>query len=87
MTPSTRFFCMDKDDLVWQRFEEGVDEWEKSTRTNETYRAVGKLILRYKDGEPEVMHLAIRGGYNIVYRLEYQDGSSVVMRVPIKGTP
>ncbi|KAK4208067.1 hypothetical protein QBC37DRAFT_432541 [Rhypophila decipiens] len=30
------------------------------------------------------MHHVIKGGYNLVYRLEYEDGHSVVMRVPIK---
>ncbi len=58
-----------------------------SIRTKEMYQAVGKLILKYKDGQAEVIHPVIKGGYNIVYRLEYKDGSSAVMRIPIKGTP
>ena len=77
---------MDKDDLVWQQLDEATDEWINSIRTNETYRAVGNLILKYKPGLAEMMHPVIKGGYNMVYRLEYKDGSSVVMRVPIKGS-
>ncbi|XXH01671.1 hypothetical protein Hte_008031 [Hypoxylon texense] len=30
------------------------------------------------------MHPVIKGGYNIVYRLEYKDGTSAIMRIPIK---
>lgn len=76
---------MDKDDLIWERLEDDVERWEKSVRTSEMYRAVGDFILEHKPGEPEEMHPAIRGGYNAVYRLEYKDGSSVIMRVPIPG--
>ncbi|KAI1429747.1 phosphotransferase family protein [Xylaria sp. FL1777] len=85
MPPKRRYLVMDKDDLVWQKLDEAVDEWDISIRTNEMYRAVAKLILKYKEGQAELMHSAVRGGYNVVYRLEYKDGSSVVMRIPIKG--
>ncbi|KPM44173.1 hypothetical protein AK830_g2389 [Neonectria ditissima] len=69
MPAKARFLCMDKDDLVWQKLDEDTDQWEKSVRTE----------------EPELMHAAVRGGYNLIYRLEYKDGSSAIMRVPIKG--
>ena len=78
---------MNKDDLIWEKLDEKIDEWDKLGRTTETYRAVGNFILKYRDGQPEVMHSAVKGGYNVVYRLEYKDGSSVIMRVPIKGLP
>ncbi|KAI0537348.1 phosphotransferase family protein [Xylaria digitata] len=84
MPPKPRFLCMDKDDLVWQKLDEAVDEWDISIRTKETYRAVGNLILKYKEGQAELMHPAVKGGYNVVYRLEYKDGTSAVMRVPIR---
>lgn len=77
---------MDKDDVVWQELDEATDEWLKLIRTEQVYRAVGNLILKYKDGQAELMHAVIKGGYNVIYRLEYKDGSSVVMRIPIKGT-
>lgn len=85
MPSKPRFLCMDKDDLAWQKLDEDTERWEASIRTNEVYRAVGKLILEYKDGLPELMHSAVKGGYNIVYRLEYKDGSSAIMRIPING--
>lgn len=76
---------MDKDDVVWQELDEATDEWLRLIRTEQVYRAVGNLILKYKDGQAELMHAVIKGGYNVIYRLEYKDGSSVVMRIPIKG--
>lgn len=85
MTSKPRYLSMDKDDLIWEALEEGADDWVASARTKEIYRAVGDLILKYKEGQAEVMHPAIKGGYNVVYRLEYKDGSSVIMRVPIHG--
>lgn len=87
MPPKPRFLCMDKDDVVWRKVDNATDEWDKFIRTNEIYRAVGNLILQYRNGQPEVMHRVVKGGYNIIYRLEYSDGSSAIMRIPIKGTP
>ncbi|KAI1120578.1 phosphotransferase family protein [Nemania abortiva] len=84
MPPKPRFLFMDKDDLVWRKLDEATDEWDISIRTEETYRAVANLILKYKKGQAEQMHPAAKGGYNVVYRLEYKDGSSVIMRVPIR---
>ncbi|KAI1171486.1 phosphotransferase family protein [Nemania sp. FL0916] len=85
MPPKPRFLCTDKDDLIWEKLDEATDEWDISTRTNETYNAVAELILKYKAGQAEVIHPPIKGGYNVVYRLEYKDGSSAIMRIPIKG--
>ncbi|KAK0384725.1 hypothetical protein NLU13_7203 [Sarocladium strictum] len=85
MPPKPRFLCMDKDDVVWRQVDNATDEWDKFIRTNEIYRAVGNLILQYRNGQPEVMHRVVKGGYNIIYRLEYSDGSSAIMRIPIKG--
>lgn len=76
---------MDKDDLAWEKLDEATDKWVASIRTKETYRAVGNLIPKYKNGQAGLMHPAAKGGYNIVYRLEYKDGTSVIMRVPIRG--
>ncbi|KAB5576254.1 phosphotransferase family protein [Coniochaeta sp. 2T2.1] len=85
MPPKPRFVCMGKDDLVWEKLDEATDKWVASIRTKETYRAVGSLILKHKNGQAERMHPAVKGGYNVVYRLEYKDGTSAIMRVPIRG--
>ncbi|CAK7220435.1 hypothetical protein SCUCBS95973_004154 [Sporothrix curviconia] len=84
MPSKPRRTCADKDDLIWEKLDDRIDEWYKSVRANDIYRAVARFILKYRPGDVEVMHLALKGAYNIAYRLEYKDGSSVIMRIPIK---
>lgn len=76
---------MDKDDVVWEKLDEATDEWDKLIHTKEIYRTVGNLVLKYRNGLPELMHAVVKGRYNIIYHLEYSDGSSAIMRIPIKG--
>ncbi|KFG88002.1 phosphotransferase family protein [Metarhizium anisopliae] len=85
MQSKPRFLLMDKDDLVWQKLDEEAEEWDKLIRREETYRDIGNIILKYRQGKPEMMHAVVKGGYNVIYRLEYSDGSSVILRIPIKG--
>ena len=80
-----RYLCSEKDDLIWQKLEEDSDAWYESIRTTETRHEVGRFMLKYKHAKPELMHAVARGGYNVVYRLEFEDRTSLIMRVPIKG--
>lgn len=86
MPGKARFLVAEKDDLVWQKLEEDSDAWYASIRTSEMCRGVGNFMMKYKDAKPELMHTVVRGGFNVVYRLDFKDGTSLVMRVPIKGT-
>lgn len=54
--------------------------WES---TRDAYRALGKFILKFTEGKPEQIRPPVKGGYNVVLRLEYKDVTSVIMRVPI----
>ncbi len=85
MPSKPRFLCTDKDDIVWQELDEATEMWLLKSSEKETYHAIAELILKYKNGQPEQMYPVIKGGYNIVYRLEYKDGTSAIMRIPIKG--
>ncbi|KAH7313819.1 phosphotransferase family protein [Stachybotrys elegans] len=85
MTPKSRYVETDRDDLVWERLDKTTEEWCASLGSRDVYRAVGDFILQHKKGQPEMMHLAMKGGYNIAFRMAYKDGSSAVLRVPIKG--
>ena len=78
---------MPRDDSVLEARNEAVEEWLASARTEEMNVKVRDFIiqLRCKDGLPKKMHPVIKGGYNLVYRLEFEDGTSVIMRVPIRG--
>ena len=87
MPGKARFLCSEKDDLVWQKLEEDSDAWYESIRTSETCREVGRFMLKYKEdgAKPELMHAVVKGGYNVIYRLEFEDETSLIMRIPIKG--
>ncbi|KAL1865594.1 hypothetical protein VTK73DRAFT_5133 [Phialemonium thermophilum] len=85
MPSKRRYLRSTKDDLTWQRLEEESDAWYDSIRTRDKCREVGNFLMKYKDVKPELMHTVLRGGYNVVYRLEFQDGTSLIMRVPIQG--
>lgn len=85
MPTKGRYFCSEKDDLIWQKLEEDSDAWYESIRTTETCREVGKFMNKFKDAKPELMHTVVRGGYNVVYRLKFEDKTSLITRVPIKG--
>ncbi|KAF7545964.1 hypothetical protein G7046_g9442 [Stylonectria norvegica] len=85
MTPKPRYLRMEKDDLAWEQSDNDVEAWERSLHKADIFRAIGKFILQYRPGEAVELHKAIRGGFNAVYRLEYKDGTSAVMRIPCKG--
>ncbi|KAI1119030.1 phosphotransferase family protein [Nemania sp. NC0429] len=85
MAPKQRDESMPCDDLLWEISDGEVEIWEKSLHKAEIYRAIASLITKYRPGEAVKLHRPIRGGYNIVFRLEYKDGSSVAMRIPRKG--
>jgi len=76
---------MDRDNLAWKKLDEATDKWVASIRRKETYRAIGNFILKYKNGQAELMHPAVKGRYNTVYRLKYKNSTSVIIRVPIRG--
>ncbi|KAM3515909.1 hypothetical protein MY11210_000449 [Beauveria gryllotalpidicola] len=80
-----RYVRMDKDDLAWENSDKDADNWERSLHNAETYRAVAHLIMKYRPGVPMELHRPIRGGYNIAFRLQFEDGSSALMRIPRKG--
>ncbi|KAI0108031.1 kinase-like domain-containing protein [Daldinia grandis] len=76
---------MDKDDLAWEKSDQEVEAWERSLNKSHIYRGIIDLIKTYRPGEAVELHRPIRGGYNVFYRLEYKDGSSVAMRIPCEG--
>ncbi|KAG4431315.1 hypothetical protein IFR05_013212, partial [Cadophora sp. M221] len=84
MSPKSRFILQSKDALAWGKSDEAFNKWEATIHSKTMYRAVANFILKYRSGEVEELYKPIMGGYNILYRLEYKDGSSVALRVPCK---
>ncbi|CRK33088.1 hypothetical protein BN1723_016894 [Verticillium longisporum] len=85
MSPKPRLILQSKDDLAWEKSDEAFDKWEANIHNRTMYHAIADFILEYKSGDVVELHKPIMGGYNILYRLEYKDGSSVALRVPCKG--
>lgn len=56
------------------------------SKTSDVYRSVAQFILQFKPGKAVEMYRVIKGGDNVAYRPEYNDGTSVIMRIPINGT-
>lgn len=74
---------MPTDDLAWEQSDARADAWEKAQLNRDSFRAVAKFINQHKPGKAVELHKPIRGGYNVCYRLEYHNGSSVALRIPI----
>ncbi|KAK7919974.1 hypothetical protein PG985_007996 [Apiospora marii] len=85
MPSKLRHVCMDKDDMIWEKLDEAVEQCEQTLRKATTCKEVKRLILQYRPGEARGLHEPVKGTYNFVYRLKYEDGSSALMRVPIPG--
>ncbi|KID85054.1 phosphotransferase family protein [Metarhizium guizhouense ARSEF 977] len=85
MDPKLRHVLMEKDDLAWEKGDAEAESWQRSLHNSDIYRGIARLVLKYKPGKAEELHIPIRGGYNIFFRLEYSDGTSAAMRIPSKG--
>ncbi|KAH7037055.1 phosphotransferase family protein [Microdochium trichocladiopsis] len=84
MPPKTRDFFADPDYVLWDQNEAKSEAWRKSVLQMDVYRGIVELIRKYRPGEPAELHRAVVGSFNIVFRLEYKDGKSAVLRVPAK---
>ncbi|KAH8168578.1 phosphotransferase enzyme family protein [Sarocladium implicatum] len=85
MPVKSRYMHMRQDDLAWDKGDKEAEAWERSLHKAQLYRDIGSFILQYRPGKPVELHSPVRGGYNIFYRLEYNDGSSTALRSPCKG--
>ncbi|KPM40386.1 hypothetical protein AK830_g6187 [Neonectria ditissima] len=85
MTPRFRYVRMDMDELAWEQGDNRSDEWDRSLHKAAVYREIASFIDKHQLGKPVELHKPIRGGYNIYYRLEYGDGSSAALRIPLPG--
>ncbi|KAF0634887.1 hypothetical protein FPSE5266_08300 [Fusarium pseudograminearum] len=83
MNKKPRHVLMPWDDLAWEQSDARADAWERSQLNADDFRAVGNFINKHKPGKAVELHKPIRGGYNVCYRLDYEDGSSVALRIPI----
>ena len=80
------------DDLVWKRSDQLFEDWERRSMLHkrEVYEAIADLICQHRGGSGSAgtaikLHRPIKGGYNVVYRLDFDEGPSAAMRIPCHG--
>lgn len=73
------------DSMVDNRNEELANEWLKFALHPDNQPKLVEFVRRYRPGFslPHRIYKAIRGSYNVNWRLEFQDGFSVMIHVPI----
>lgn len=85
MPPKLRYVRMDMDNLAWERNDTELEQWERSLNKATIYREIANFILNHRPGKAVELHRPIKGGYNVFYRLEYEDGTSAAIRIPSPG--
>lgn len=73
------------DTMVDNRNEELADEWLGFALDPDNQAKLVEFVRRYRPGFslPRKIYGAMRGSYNVNWRLKFQDGLSVVIHVPI----
>lgn len=73
------------DSLVFNRHEQLVDEWLVAAKDPRNMTKLVELVRTYRPGKspPKRLHVPIRGSYNVNWRLDFEDGLSVMIHVPI----
>lgn len=73
------------DSIVENRNEELTDEWFKFANNWDNQLKLVEFVRTYRPGFslPKKIYNGIRGSYNVNWRLEFEDGFSVMIHVPI----
>lgn len=80
MNPRMKF-----DDAAWERSDAIFDNWKTKLYEQDTMRAVGDLIKKYRGGVPKELCAPQRGAFNVTIRMEFGDGGSAIIRIPCPG--
>ncbi|KAL9101862.1 MAG: hypothetical protein Q9163_002929 [Psora crenata] len=75
---------MSYDDVAWANSEDTFNEWRKKLYTEESFRAIGKLIAKHRGGVPRELYAPTRGSFNVCFRMRFEDGSAII-RFPCPG--
>ncbi|KAL1864619.1 hypothetical protein Daus18300_007636 [Diaporthe australafricana] len=76
------------DSLLCNRNAELAHEWLDFAGNRNNVEKLVDFARRYRPGFslPKIIHTAIRGSYNVNWRLEFEDGLSTIIHVPIPHT-
>lgn len=76
---------MPYDDFSWEESEDVESAWLRAILNEPTMRAIGEFMIRYREGNPTEMCDPKTGAFNIIFRMKYEDGGSIVIRFPKPG--
>ncbi|KAJ0116685.1 phosphotransferase [Diaporthe amygdali] len=73
------------DSLFNNRNEELADEWVKFAINRDNQAKLIEFVRKYRPGsaQPKMLYIPVRGSYNINWRLEFDDGLSTMIHIPI----
>jgi hypothetical protein len=73
------------DDLAWERSDNIAHSWRDSLYNENIIREVGRVIIKYRGGQPDELFSPRKGSFNLMFRMKFIDGGSGIVRFPIPG--
>lgn len=73
---------MDYDDAAWARCDEIFEPWKAKILEQGVLREIGRFIDKHRGGVPDELFAPRREAFNTWLRMQFQDGSSAVIRFP-----
>ncbi|KAJ5730854.1 uncharacterized protein N7483_005362 [Penicillium malachiteum] len=74
------------DDVAWERSEAIQEAWIHTLFKKETLMDIGRFILKHRSGKAIELCDPKAGGFNMSFRMKYEDGGSAMIRFPNPGT-
>ena len=78
--------AMKGDDVAWEESEHIERFWCHSLFEEPTLRAIGKFIAQHRKGVPTELCDPRAGGFNALFRMNFLDGGSAVIRLTNPGS-
>lgn len=74
------------DDVAWETSEKITDDWVAGVFSTTTLRAIGDFIVKHRGGGiPTELCQPRAGGFNLSFRMKFEDGGSALIRFPKPG--
>ncbi|KAL1854300.1 hypothetical protein Plec18170_005064 [Paecilomyces lecythidis] len=73
------------DDIAWERSDNIFDTWKEKLFNDDTFRRIGKMIIKHRQGPADELFPPRRGAFNLVFRMKFLDGGSAIIRFPNPG--
>lgn len=73
-------FYIHGDDVAWEESDRLEQEWREMVVKSDSQQAIGKFIARHRQGIGEEIGPLGAGGFNGLFRLQFLDGGSAIIR-------